>query len=116
MVARNKDSVNNIAESFPQEYNIRLLETPEQAAELDGALPNVIITTIPADKPVDSSMREVLVAVLQRNSSVEAPRVLLELAYSPRHTPLMQLAEDAGWHTIPGLEVLAAQGWYQVSQ
>jgi shikimate 5-dehydrogenase len=40
--------------------------------------------------------------------------VLLEMAYMPRHTPLMQLAEDAGWKTIPGLEVLAAQGWYQV--
>ncbi|RKU44750.1 3-dehydroquinate dehydratase (3-dehydroquinase) [Coniochaeta pulveracea] len=113
MVARNKNSVNSIAESFPQDYDIRLLETPEQAAEVDNSLPDVIITTIPADRPIDSSMREVLVAVLQRKAAAQAPRVLLELAYSPRHTPLMQLAEDAGWRTIPGLEVLAAQGWYQ---
>jgi pentafunctional AROM polypeptide len=27
----------------------------------------------------------------------------------------MQMAKDAGWITIPGLEVLSAQGWYQVS-
>jgi pentafunctional AROM polypeptide len=113
MVARNKNSVNTIAESFPQDYDIRLLETPEQASELDSALPNVIITTIPADKPVEPSMREVLVVVLQRKPATQAPRVLLELAYSPRHTPLMQLAEDSGWNTMPGLEVLAAQGWYQ---
>ncbi|KAM5359038.1 hypothetical protein ACJZ2D_014792 [Fusarium nematophilum] len=33
---------------------------------------------------------------------------------SKAHTPIMQLAEDAGnWVTIPGLEVLASQGWYQ---
>lgn len=115
MVARNSEGVKSIAESFPQDYDIRRLETPEQAVGLGSSLPRVIITTIPADKPIDSAMREVLVTVLQQKApSSEAPRVLLELAYSPRHTPLMQLAEDAGWHTIPGLEVLAAQGWYQV--
>jgi len=26
---------------------------------------------------------------------------------------LMQMAKDAGWIAIPGLEVLSAQGWYQ---
>ncbi|KAB5585386.1 EPSP synthase-domain-containing protein [Coniochaeta sp. 2T2.1] len=114
MVARNGAAVKTIAESFPAEYDIRPLETPEQAARLSGSLPSVVITTIPADKPIDSSMREVLVAVLRHpKASKEGPRVLLELAYTPRHTALMQLAEDAGWRTIPGLEVLAAQGWYQ---
>jgi pentafunctional AROM polypeptide len=37
------------------------------------------------------------------------------MAYKPRQTALMQMAKDAGWVTIPGLEVLSAQGWYQVS-
>ncbi len=36
------------------------------------------------------------------------------MAYLPRVTPLMRLAEEAGWTTIPGLEVLSSQGWYQV--
>ena len=114
MVARNRAAVKSIAESFPAEYDIQTLETPEQAAGLSASLPNVIITTIPADKPIDSSMREVLVAVVRHPRAGGGTRVLLELAYTPRHTALMQLAEDAGWRTIPGLEVLAAQGWYQV--
>jgi shikimate 5-dehydrogenase len=41
-------------------------------------------------------------------------RTLLEMAYKPSQTALMQMAKDAGWVTIPGLEVLSAQGWYQV--
>jgi pentafunctional AROM polypeptide len=36
------------------------------------------------------------------------------MAYRPRVTSLMQMAKDAGWLTIPGLEALAAQGFYQV--
>jgi pentafunctional AROM polypeptide len=114
MVARNSAAVKTIAESFPAEYDIQPLETPEQAAALSASRPNVVITTIPADKPIDPNMREVLVAVLRDQKASEGTRVLLELAYTPRHTALMQLAEDAGWRTIPGLEVLAAQGWYQV--
>jgi pentafunctional AROM polypeptide len=114
VVARNTAAVKSIAESFPAEYDIQLLKAPEQAAGLSASVPNVVITTIPADKPIDSSMREVLVAVLRHPMAGKGTRVLLELAYTPRHTPLMQLAEDAGWRTIPGLEVLAAQGWYQV--
>jgi hypothetical protein len=74
----------------------------------------VIISTIPADRPIDSGMREVMVALLRHPGAGEGVRVLLEMAYVPRHTPLMQLAEDSGWQTIPGLEVLSAQGWYQV--
>lgn len=114
MVARNSAAVKTIAESFPAEYDIQPLETTEQAAALTSSLPHVIVTTIPADKPIDTNMREVLVAVLHHPGAREGTRGLLELAYTPRHTALMQLAEDAGWRTIPGLEVLAAQGWYQV--
>jgi pentafunctional AROM polypeptide len=114
MVARNSAAVKSIAESFPAEYDIQILETPEQAASLSASLINVVITTIPADKPIEPSMREILVAVLHHPNATHGTRVLLELAYTPLRTALMQLAEDAGWRAIPGLEVLAAQGWYQV--
>ena len=39
--------------------------------------------------------------------------MLLEMAYKPSVTPLMELAQKYAWKTIPGLEVLAAQGLYQ---
>jgi pentafunctional AROM polypeptide len=120
VVARTPERVTELSDTFPADYQIQRLATPEEAsavAERD-ALPSVVVSTIPADKPIDSAMREVLVAALQGGGAAGKtkgePRVLLEMAYMPRHTPLMQLAEDAGWTTIPGLEVLASQGWYQV--
>ncbi|KAK5660817.1 hypothetical protein OQA88_12186 [Cercophora sp. LCS_1] len=116
VVARSADRVQELADSFPKEFDIRTLTTPEEVAALEEKiLPGVVISSIPADKPIDQGMREVLVAALRHPAEAETKtqRVLLEMAYTPRHTPLMQLAEDAGWKAIPGLEVLAAQGWYQ---
>jgi pentafunctional AROM polypeptide len=118
VVARSAGRVKALAGSFPEEFDIQMLETPEEVEGVDATrLPGVVISSIPADKPIDQDMREVLVAALRHpvEAQVKTPRVLLEMAYTPLHTPLMQLAEDAGWKTIPGLEVLAAQGWYQVS-
>ncbi|KAL2116992.1 hypothetical protein VTJ04DRAFT_9160 [Mycothermus thermophilus] len=119
VVARTAERVQELASGFPAEYQLRRLATTDEVAAVaaQDALPGVVVSTIPADKPIDSGMREVLVAAL-RDGGVAGrakgeARVLLEMAYTPRHTPLMQLAEDAGWVTIPGLEVLAAQGWYQ---
>jgi pentafunctional AROM polypeptide len=40
-------------------------------------------------------------------------RVLLEMAYKPRLTPLMQMAQQAGWTTIAGWEALVRQGMWQ---
>ena len=116
VVARSPDRVAELARSFPAEYALHHLAEPAQVAALaPEQLPDVVISTIPADRPIDPGMREVLVAALRRDRGPNAPaRVLLEMAYTPRLTPLMQLAEDAGWRTIPGLEVLTAQGWYQV--
>ncbi|KAK0635107.1 Shikimate dehydrogenase [Bombardia bombarda] len=115
VVARNSERVKELAESFPADYDIRQFETPQHVSQMSSLLPTVVISSIPADKPIDQDMREVLVAALRHAAlpQGEGSRVLLEMAYTPRHTPLMQLAEDAGWKTIPGLEVLTAQGWYQ---
>ncbi|KAK4115605.1 Pentafunctional AroM protein [Canariomyces notabilis] len=117
VVARTPERVKELANGFPEAYKIQWLSTPEQLTTGTEGLPSVIISTIPADKPIDQGMREVLVTALRHTvegGAVEpGARVLLEMAYTPRLTPLMQLAEDAGWKTIPGLEVLASQGWYQ---
>ena len=44
---------------------------------------------------------------------LEGRKVLLEMAYKPTVTSLMQLAERAGWITVPGLEALVGQGIHQ---
>lgn len=84
VVARNAQSANELCQSFPSDYALELLEDASQAK----VLPTVIITTIPADKPVDPAMKEVIGTVLRQPKSPSTPRVLLEMAYKPQHTPL----------------------------
>jgi pentafunctional AROM polypeptide len=100
--------------SFPAEFNIIPLNDTDETEEIEDP-PRVAIGTIPADKPIEQNIREVL-ATLFRHPMADSSkqRTLLEMAYKPSQTALMQMAKDAGWVTIPGLEVLSAQGWYQV--
>jgi pentafunctional AROM polypeptide len=114
IVSRTPSKLSHIISSFPSNYNIRALKHVVEAEELT-IVPTVAIGTIPADKPIEQNMREVLATVLRHvNVDSKVQRTLLEMAYKPRQTALMRMAQDAGWVTIPGLEVLSAQGWYQV--
>ena len=70
-------------------------------------LPTIAIGTIPADKPIDESMQTMLKHIFHHAQK----GILLEMAYKPAVTPLMELA--GAWKTIPGLEVLAGQGYFQ---
>lgn len=109
IVARNPNAALAFRSTFPEDFNI------EQVSDANPVqhLPNVIISTVPADKPIETSMVQLIGSVLQQPRHNEGLRVLLEMAYKPSRTPLMELAENAGWTTIPGLEVLASQGYYQ---
>ncbi|KAL3479812.1 EPSP synthase-domain-containing protein [Aspergillus californicus] len=118
IVGRSPAKLESMASTFPSSYNIRIVDG---AASLDS-VPHVAIGTIPADKPIDPVMRETLCLMFERAQEADAeaikavdhaPRVLLEMAYKPQVTALMRLASDSGWKTIPGLEVLVGQGWYQ---
>ncbi|PQE23146.1 Pentafunctional AROM polypeptide protein [Rutstroemia sp. NJR-2017a BVV2] len=114
IVARTPSKLEALISSFPPSFNIVPLPTPAAATELTTP-PSVAISTIPADRPIESNMRETLAVLLRHEKKEEGKqRTLLEMAYKPAQTPLMRMAEDAGWVAIPGLEVLSAQGWYQV--
>lgn len=109
ILARNSKAVQTLREQFPPDYNIKqVTETCHVDFHND---PDVVISTIPADKPIDSDLYHLLRYLLRE--ARDPPNYLLEMAYKPRCTPVMELAEDAGWYTIPGLEVLASQGFYQ---
>jgi pentafunctional AROM polypeptide len=115
IVSRTPSKLSAMIATFPAEFNIIPLTEPS-AAENISDVPRVAIGTIPADKPIEQNMREILATMLRHpNSNTTQQRTLLEMAYKPSQTALMQMAKDAGWVTIPGLEVLSAQGWYQVS-
>ncbi|KAG0651299.1 3-dehydroquinate synthase [Hyphodiscus hymeniophilus] len=114
IVSRTPSKLISMISSFPDTFNIVILESVKEAEEI-ADVPNVAIGTIPADKPIEQNMREILATLLRHpKADLQAQRTLLEMAYKPAQTALMQMARDAGWVTIPGLEVLSAQGWYQV--
>ncbi|KAI9155298.1 Pentafunctional AROM polypeptide [Paramyrothecium foliicola] len=114
VAGRDAAKAQTLVSDFPSGYNLVVLRGLEDAGKLSSK-PSVVISTIPADRPIDAGLRETLIGVFdQAPESSRLPRVLLEMAYKPEQTPMMRMAEDAGeWKTIPGLEVLAAQGWFQ---
>ncbi|KAI6776933.1 hypothetical protein HG530_000878 [Fusarium avenaceum] len=113
IAARNQAKADALAADFPAYYQLQGLSGASDIDSVSSNL-NVVISTIPADRPIDPVLRELVAGVLSRPAADHQRRVLLEMAYKPSHTPIMQLAEDAGnWTTVPGLEVLASQGWYQ---
>ncbi|XHG07077.1 hypothetical protein AWENTII_010239 [Aspergillus wentii] len=118
VVGRDAAKLQGMTSTFPTNYNIQIVQGQEKLEKI----PVVAIGTIPADRPIDPSLRETLCHIVQQaqeadgdvlKAETKAPRVLLEMAYKPAVTALMQLVSDRGWHTIPGLETLVGQGVYQ---
>ncbi|KAJ3498733.1 hypothetical protein NLG97_g906 [Lecanicillium saksenae] len=112
VVGRTAKNVEALIADFPKSYN---LQAVADIAAIT-TMPMVIVSTIPGDKPIDRSTEKVIRGVLTTSSHPAPPRILLDMAYKPRETPAVKLAESAGWPTIPGLEVLVSQGWFQVSK
>ena len=121
LVGRTESKLAQLVADFPDEYSLRLLCSTDAVLEVPTAnRPVVAIGTIPGDAPIDHTMREVLCAVFEldkgtaHSSAAEnESKILLEMAYKPAVTSLMQLAQNSGWRTVPGLEALTAQGMYQ---
>ncbi|KAJ5291214.1 hypothetical protein N7478_000465 [Penicillium angulare] len=120
VVGRTASKLEGMVSTFPTSYNIRVVDNYAQV----DSIPRVAVGTIPADRPIDPTMRETLCKMFEHAQEADgkligksvdgqSPRVLLEMAYKPSVTALMQLATDAGWKTIPGLEVLVGQGVHQ---
>ncbi|PGH06715.1 pentafunctional AROM polypeptide [Polytolypa hystricis UAMH7299] len=119
VVGRSPAKIAEMISTFPSEYDVRALTDVNELK----TVPTVAIGTIPADRPIEPSMREVLCELFELGEKVDAEtkssgrkppkRILLEMAYKPSVTSLMQLAMDSDWTTVPGLEILVAQGVYQ---
>ncbi len=135
LVARSPAKLAALVDSFPANYGLRVLASLADVNALDASsVPDVAVGTIPADRPIDGNVREVVCRVfcgdgdgrgwemgkgkegegVATANKGKGQRTLLELAYKPSVTALMQLALDAGWVAVPGLEVLAGQGVWQV--
>ena len=117
VLGRSVQKLQELVRSFPDDYNLKIVTSFGDIQDADRSLPTVAIGTIPAAKPIDPGMEQVVASVFSSNKSdTGSPgsrKVLLEMAYKPSVTPLMELAQKHRWETIPGLEILAAQGVYQ---
>lgn len=116
VIGRDANKVKTLASEFTGDYNIEPISHRGAATDWPHS-PRVIISTIPADRPIDDGVQSVVSAMLSAPSYMNKKRALLEMAYKPRHTQIMGMAEQAGqWIVVPGLEVLASQGWYQFQE
>lgn len=120
-----------VADAFPASYAVHALSSLEAAQTIDlPRLPGpgiaVAVGTVPGDRPLDdtvAAMLDVLLGpageVVQQAAAaaggagiedVPRKRILLEMAYKPAVTPVMEAFGARGWTAVPGLEALVAQG------
>ncbi len=126
VLGRSKSKIQELVSSFPEDYNLEILDPAEQPLKMT-TVPTTAISTIPADKPIDFNIKKFLghwvfgvnngelkvEGGASQDGKVTVKQILLEMAYKPAVTDVMEMAKGGGWTTIPGLEVLAGQGWYQ---
>jgi pentafunctional AROM polypeptide len=105
ILGRTPSKLQTLIDSFPS-YPLHILTSMRDIASIPH-LPTLAIGTIPASAPIEPPMRAVLEHIFRSTGE----GILLEMAYKPAVTELMELAR--GWTTIPGLEVLAGQGVFQ---
>lgn len=126
VLGRSKPKIQELVSSFPEDYNLEILNPSEQPLKMTS-VPFAAISTIPADKPIDPDLKKFLdhwlfgvnngelkvTSDASQTGKMTVKQILLEMAYKPAVTDMMEMAGEGGWTTIPGLEVLAGQGWYQ---
>jgi pentafunctional AROM polypeptide len=120
LLGRSVAKVTDMAATFPSNYNIKVVDASD-ASNLSAfqPMPRVAIATIPANVPIDPALAATLnklflASKADKDRSAGERGVLLEMAYRPAYTNVMQMAEEVGrWKTIQGLETLVTQGMWQ---
>lgn len=98
-----------LAKIFPVEYNITVLTSLDS---FPGQYPAVIISTIPATGTATKYQPNSDAGVLIPESILSRPNggVVVDVSYKPKITPLLDLAQRAGWKNAPGIAMLLMQG------
>lgn len=112
---RTYPNAEKLAKSFPADYNIIPLASLDS---LPGPPPAVILSTVPASgtatiyQPNSEAGVVIPASILARRQG----GVVVDMAYKPRQTPLIDLAERMeGWKAVPGIMMLLEQGYHQFS-
>lgn len=114
LVGRSAAKLSIMVNTFPSAYDIQIIDSLDSVRSVSHP-PAIAIGTIPGDMDIDPASSEIISAIFStsRAPSRASTPTLLEMAYKPRETPLVKLAMEAGWDTIPGLEALVGQGMAQ---
>lgn len=114
LLNRTLENAQQVAATFPAEYGVQAVpctESPDFFASQVKEAPLLTVSCVPADKPLPDTL---LSSVEQFfNLPIEnAPfeRVLLDVAYKPFTTPLMEFAAAHKHRTVGGREMLILQG------
>lgn len=100
----------DVAKSFPSEFNVVALADDIPIESLNDPF-SLIVSCIPANVPLDSLLKIKIDTILKSKISAKTKGTfLLEAAYKPEVTPVMELAESYGVVVIPGKEMLVHQG------
>lgn len=125
LVGRNKEKLATLTQSFDESYGIELISSAEEAERIPAAAkPAVAVGTIPGDIPIDSGLEAILNVLFPPSPASSSAaylggegdgsgRVMLEMAYKPPVTPLVEIVRKSGWKSVAGLEPLVGQGVHQ---
>ena len=114
---RTKENAQKMVDTFPQNYNIIVLTSLDS---FPSELPVAIISTIPA--PGTSTVH-----LPNPDAGVSIPStifgrtkggVVIDMAYKPSRTPLLDLVAKEGgenWKGVEGIRMLLEQGYHQFS-
>lgn len=112
MYNRTASTADALRASFASAYNIVLIPSLDLTSFTSGP-PLFIVGTVPAQH---TSLTPSATTLLLSRDCLARPLggVLIDMAYLPRRTPLVRLAEGKeGWSTQTGIMVLLAQGYQQ---
>lgn len=68
------------------------------------------VSCIPANLPLHDELREALSSIFSKAVGAQKPATILDVAYKPELTAVMELAQQHGWCAVPGKEMLYYQG------
>ena len=106
---RTRGNADTVAQYFGAEYPIEVIESLETVQGVD-----VVVSTVPGDSLVLASTGSQEGIMLPENVLSKEKGVAIDLAYKPRDTALVQVANaKEGWNAVTGVEILVLQGLRQ---
>jgi len=68
MVGRSNEKLQTLVQSFPAEYDLRIIPSVEALLSMEIKMPSVAIGSIPATDPIPTEMREILCTIFEEGA------------------------------------------------